>query len=97
MKIYQTTIQTVNLFPETDEIENYAFDTNDDIMLTTDWNEAFLNHINMVNEYANKEIYYVSSVENKKIDNSIVTIIEWAPPVETITRIVIETLVKEIN
>lgn len=97
MKIYQTTVQMVNFFPETNKIENCTFDANDDIKLTTDWSEAFLNHINIVNEYADKDIYCVTSVENKKIDNSIVTIIEWTPPTEFITKVVIETLVKEIN
>ena len=97
MKIYQTTIKMIDLFPETNEINNLLFDTKDDIKLTTEWNEAFLNHINLVNQYANKEIYYVSSIENKKINDSIVTIIEWAPPIETLTKIIIETIVKEIN
>ena len=101
MKIYQTTIKMIDLVPETNEIKSLLFDTKEDIKLTTEWNEAFLNHINLVNQYANKEIYYVSSIENKKINDSIVTIIEtiieWAPPIETITKIIIETIVKEIN
>ena len=97
MKIYQTTIKTIDFLPETNEIKSLLFDTRDDIKLTTEWNEAFLNHINLVNQYANKEIYYVSSIENKKINDSIVTITEWAPPIETITKIIIETIVKEIN
>ena len=97
MKIYQTTIKMIDLVPETNEIKSLLFDTKDDIKLTTEWNEAFLNHINLVNQYANKEIYYVSSIENKKINDSIVTIIEWAPPIETLTKIIIETIVKEIN
>ena len=97
MKIYQTTIKMIDLVPETNEIKSLLFDTRNDIKLTTEWNEAFLNHINLVNQYANKEIYYVSSIENKKINDSIVTIIEWAPPIETITKIIIETIVKEIN
>ena len=97
MKIYQTTIKMIDLVPETNEIKSLLFDTKEDIKLTTEWNEALLNHINLVNQYANKEIYYVSSIENKKINDSIVTIIEWAPPIETITKIIIETIVKEIN
>ena len=97
MKIYQTTIKTIDFFSETNEIKSLVFDTKDDIKLTTEWNEAFLNHINLVSYYSNKEINYVTSVESKKFDNSIVTIIEWAPPRETITKIIIETLVKEIN
>ena len=97
MKIYQTTIKTIDFLPETNEIKSLLFDTRDDIKLTTEWNEAFLNHINLVNQYANKEIYYVSSIENKKINDFIVTIIEWATPIETITKIIIETIVKEIN
>ena len=97
MKIYQTTIKMIDLVPETNEIKSLLFDTRNDIKLTTEWNEAFLNHINLVNQYANKEIYYVSSIENKKINDSIVTIIEWVPPIETITKIIIETIVKEMN
>ena len=97
MKIYQTTIKMIDLVPETNEIKSLLFDTKEDIKLTTEWNEAFLNHINLVNQYANEEIYYVSSIENKKINDSIVTIIEWAPPIETLTKIIIETIVKEIN
>ena len=97
MKIYQTTIKMIDLVPETNEIKSLLFDTRNDIKLTTEWNEAFLNHINLVNQYANKEIYYVSSIENKKINDSIVTIIEWVPLIETITKIIIETSVKEIN
>lgn len=96
MKIYQTTIKMIDLVPETNEIKNLLFDTKDDIKLTTEWNEAFLNHINLVNQYANKEIYYVSSIENKKINDSIVTIIEWAPPIETLTKIIIETITREV-
>ena len=97
MKIYQTTIKMIDLVPETNEIKSLLFDTKEDIKLTTEWNEAFLNHINLVNQYANEEIYYVSSIENKKINDSIVTIIEWASPIETLTKIIIETIVKEIN
>lgn len=96
MKIYQTTIKMIDLVPETNEIKNLLFDTRDDIKLTTEWNEAFLNHINLVNYCSNKEINYVSSVESKKFDNSIVTIIEWAPPAETITKIIIETITREV-
>ena len=96
MKIYQTTIKMIDLVPETNEIKNLLFDTKEDIKLTTEWNEAFLNHINLVNYCANKEINYVSSVESKKFDNSIVTIIEWAPPAETITKIIIETITREV-
>ena len=96
MKIYQTTIKTIDFLPETNEIKSLLFDTKEDIKLTTEWNEAFLNHINLVNQYANKEIYYVSSIENKKINDSIVTIIEWAPPIETITKIIIETITREV-
>ena len=96
MKIYQTTIKMIDFFPETNEINNLVFDTKEDIKLTTEWNEAFLNHINLVNQYANKEIYYVTSVESKKFDNSIVTIIEWAPPIETLTKIIIETITREV-
>lgn len=96
MKIYQTTIKMIDLIPETNEIKNLLFDTKDDIKLTTEWNEAFLNHINLVNQYANEEIYYVSSIENKKINDSIVTIIEWAPPIETLTKIIIETITREV-
>ena len=96
MKIYQTTIKTIDFLPETNEIKSLLFDTRDDIKLTTEWNQAFLNHINLVNQYANKEIYYVSSIENKKINDSIVTIIEWAPPIETITKIIIETITREV-
>lgn len=96
MKIYQTTIKMIEFFPETNEIKNVLFDTKDDIKLTTEWNEAFLNHINLVNQYANKEIYYVSGVESKKFNDSIVTIIEWAPPIETLTRIIIETITREV-
>ena len=96
MKIYQTTIKTIDFLPETNEIKSLLFDTKDDIKLTTEWNQAFLNHINLVNQYANKEIYYVSSIENKKINDSIVTIIEWAPPIETITKIIIETITREV-
>ena len=97
MKIYQTTIKMIDLVPETNEIKSLLFDTKEDIKLTTEWNEAFLNHINLVSHCSNKEINYVTSVESKKFDNSIVTIIEWAPPAETITKIIIETIVKEIN
>lgn len=96
MKIYQTTIKMIDLVPETNEIKNLLFDTKDDIKLTTEWNKAFLNHINIVNQYANEEIYYVSSIENKKINDSIVTIIEWAPPIETLTKIIIETITREV-
>ena len=96
MKIYQTTIKTIDFLPETNEIKSLLFDTRDDIKLTTEWNQAFLNHINLVNQYANKEIYYVSSIENKKINDSIVTIIEWAPPIETLTKIIIETITREV-
>ena len=96
MKIYQTTIKMIDLVPETNEIKSLLFDTKEDIKLTTEWNEAFLNHINLVNQYANKEIYYVSSIENKKINDSIVTIIEWAPPIETLTKIIIETITREV-
>ena len=96
MKIYQTTIKMIDLVPETNEIKSLLFDTKDDIKLTAEWNQAFLNHINLVNQYANKEIYYVSSIENKKINDSIVTIIEWAPPIETLTKIIIETITREV-
>ena len=96
MKIYQTTIKTIDFLPETNEIKSLLFDTKDDIKLTTEWNQAFLNHINLVNQYANKEIYYVSSIENKKINDSIVTIIEWVPPIETLTKIIIETITREV-
>ena len=96
MKIYQTTIKMIDLVPETNEIKSLLFDTRDDIKLTTEWNQAFLNHINLVNQYVNKEIYYVSSIENKKINDSIVTIIEWAPPIETLTKIIIETITHEV-
>ena len=96
MKIYQTTIKTIDFLPETNEIKSLLFDTRDDIKLTAEWNQAFLNHINLVNQYANKEIYYVSSIENKKINDFIVTIIEWATPIETITKIIIETITREV-
>ena len=96
MKIYQTTIKTIDFLPETNEIKSLLFDTRNDIKLTTEWNEAFLNHINLVNQYTNKEIYYVSSIENKKINDSIVTIIELAPPIETLTKIIIETITREV-
>lgn len=96
MKIYQTTIKMIDLVPETNEIKNLLFDTRDDIKLTTEWNEAFLNHINLVNYCSNKEINYVSSVESKKFNDSIVTIIEWTPPGETLTKIIIETITREV-
>lgn len=86
----------IDLVPETNEIKNLLFDTKEDIKLTTEWNEAFLNHINLVNYCSNKEINYVSSVESKKFNDSIVTIIEWAPPAETITKIIIETITREV-
>ena len=96
MKIYQTTIKMIDFFSETNEIKSLVFDTKDDIKLTTEWNEAFLNHINLVSYYSNKEIHYVSSVESKKFNDSIVTIIEWAPPAETFTKIIIETITREV-
>lgn len=96
MKIYQTTIKMIDLVPETNEIKSLLFDTKEDIKLTTEWNEAFLNHINLVSYCSNKEIHYVTSVESKKFDNSIVTIIEWAPPGETLTKIIIETITREV-
>ena len=96
MKIYQTTIKMIDFFSETNEIKSLVFDTKDDIKLTTEWNEAFLNHINLASYYSNKEIHYVSSVESKKFNDSIVTIIEWVPPAETLTKIIIETITREV-
>lgn len=99
MKIYQTTVRTFYLFPETNEIISDVMDITNDITLNTNMNDAISDHKDIVDVTADEDVFNVTCNDNKvHIENDdiyIENIIETVND-ECITKTIIETITREV-
>ena len=102
MKIYQTTVQQFRLFPVTDTVVPETMDITDDIILSSDINDAIDYHKENVSFYGDEDIFYITDLKtDAAIDDEdphrihIVTTIEHVND-ECITKTIVETITRDI-
>lgn len=99
MKIYQTTVRTFYLFPETNQIISDVVDITNDITLNTNMNDALSDHKDIVDVTADEDVFNVTSNDNKVLiendDIYLENIIETVND-ECITKTIVETITREV-